>query len=71
MDRFDQSIATIIDSETDSDIVVVAHGAVITLFLARHAGVDPMDVWRSLGLPSYAVLALPDYALLDIVTDIT
>jgi broad specificity phosphatase PhoE len=52
LDRFDQSIATIIDSETDSDIVVVAHGAVITLFLARHAGVDPMDVWRSLGLPS-------------------
>ncbi|MQG68787.1 MAG: histidine phosphatase family protein [SAR202 cluster bacterium] len=69
--RFERALLTIIDSQPNSNTVVVSHGTVIALYLARHCGIDPLGVWRSLGLPSYAVLALPGPELLDIVTDIT
>lgn len=36
--------------------VIVAHGRVISLFVARRAHLDPFDVWGRLGLPSFAVL---------------
>ncbi len=71
LSRFERALMPIIDSNPNSNIVVVSHGTVISLYLARHCGIDPLGVWRSLGLPSYAVLALPDFGLLDIVTDIT
>ncbi len=69
--RFEQALLFAVEQEPGSDTVVVTHGTVITLFLARHASVDPMETWRLLGLPSCAVLALPGFILLDIVPDIT
>ena len=50
---------------------MVCHGTVISLFLSRQTGISPMDIWRRLNLPSFAVMNLPDRDLLDIVTDIT
>lgn len=42
-------------------IVIVAHGTVISLFVAHAVGLDALDVWKRLGLPSFAVLlALPN-----------
>lgn len=48
-------------------VIVVAHGIVITLFIARHNRVEPYQCWRRLGLPSFAVLSIPDMMLLDTV----
>jgi broad specificity phosphatase PhoE len=48
-------------------IAVVSHGTVMTLFIARQNRIDPMPLWRSLGLPSAAVLSLPDLRLLEVV----
>lgn len=57
------------DPWRDGGLVVVAHGTVISLFVARHAGADPFALWRRLGpgLPSFVVLAVPDLALLETV----
>ncbi len=46
---------------------MVAHGTVITLLIARHNRVEPYQCWRRLGLPSFAVLSMPDMILLDTV----
>jgi broad specificity phosphatase PhoE len=35
--------------------VVVTHGTVMALYLARLTGADPLAVWRSLATPCYAV----------------
>jgi broad specificity phosphatase PhoE len=37
--------------------VVVCHGTVISLWVARRLNLDPMKLWRSLGMPSAVVLA--------------
>ncbi len=43
--------------------MVVAHGTVITLFVARRAGLEPFPFWKRLGLPAFVALSLPDYAV--------
>ena len=55
------------DPWRDGSLVVVAHGTVISLFVARHTGAEPFPLWRRLGLPSFVVLAVPDLALLETV----
>ncbi len=39
----------------------------ISLFVARHAAVEPFPLWRRLGLPSFVVLAVPALALLEVI----
>ncbi len=51
-------------------IVVVAHGAVITLFISRLTGQEPFPLWKRLGLPSFIVLSLPDHTVRTIRDDL-
>lgn len=58
--RFDAAIARTLAASPAGDVIVVAHGTVIALFAAAHAGLDPFTLWQRLQLPSFVVLALPD-----------
>ena len=46
---------------------MVTHGTVLALYVAAVTGVDAIDLWRRLGLPSYVTLTRPDLTLVDIV----
>ncbi|MDQ7793084.1 MAG: histidine phosphatase family protein [bacterium] len=50
-----------------SCVVVVTHGTVISLFVARANGIEPFPLWRRLGLPSFVVLSRPGFRLLDVI----
>lgn len=52
------------------NVIIVAHGTVISLLVARCAGLAPFPLWQRLGLPSYVVLALPTYELISIADSI-
>ncbi|MCH7801869.1 MAG: histidine phosphatase family protein [Chloroflexi bacterium] len=71
LERFDAAVRRAVEEAQNPNVIVVCHGTVISLFLARHTGIDPMDIWPRLSLPSFAILKIPEYDLLDIVTDIT
>jgi broad specificity phosphatase PhoE len=58
--RFRAGIEDLHASSPDGDIVVVSHGTVISGFLASEIDVEPVEVWRSLGLPGYIVLDWPE-----------
>ncbi len=58
--RFANAIARVLEKHMQKNIAVVAHGTVISLFVARAANVEPFQLWKRLGLPSYVVLSLPD-----------
>ena len=65
--------ATAIDKVTDAgqaDSIVVTHGTVMTLYAASVAGVQTMDFWRRLGLPSYVALTVPDMRIQSVVDDV-
>jgi broad specificity phosphatase PhoE len=63
--RFAQAIANVLGKHCDRNLAVVSHGTVMALFVARATGLDPIRFWKRLGLPSFAVLSLPDYDLLE------
>ncbi len=67
----DRFAATVDALAGDRDEIVVAHGTVIALYVSRVAGIDPYPLWRSLELPSYVVLSLPDRRRIEIVTSVT
>jgi broad specificity phosphatase PhoE len=63
LQRFDRAVQEILHQHTEGNIAIVAHGTVITLFLAQHASIEPLPFWHALTLPAFFVVLLPDYAL--------
>lgn len=53
--RFFAVMDRIYKSYLGQTTVIVAHGTVISLYLARRAGMDGYWLWVKLGLPSYVV----------------
>jgi len=63
--RFAGAIATACEAAPDDDrsLLVVTHGRVMSLFVARTNDVPAFDFWKSLRMPSYVVLDVPGYRL--------
>src|SRR5205085_11952286 len=66
-ERFTRALTGVAEQHPGGDVIVVAHGTVITLFVAAVAGVAPFPLWKRLGLPSFVVLALPGFEVLEMV----
>jgi broad specificity phosphatase PhoE len=63
VERFSSAMDEILERYQDKDVAVVAHGTVITLFVARYADVEPFGFWKRLGLPSFCVLTFLPFRL--------
>jgi broad specificity phosphatase PhoE len=68
--RFAKAVAGVIRKHPNGNLAVVTHGTVMTLFVARAAGLEPFPFWKRLGLPSFVVLSLPGFGLLTVVEDV-
>ena len=60
--RFERGLMPLVSDSAD-DIVVVTHGAVLTLTVGARCHLDPYHFWKRLGLPCAVSLALPDWTL--------
>ncbi|HZG68717.1 MAG TPA: histidine phosphatase family protein [Herpetosiphonaceae bacterium] len=69
-DRFSRAIMEVLQRHPQDDLAVVAHGTVITLFVAQTNSIDPFKFWQRLGLPSYVVLLLPDLSIIRVTEQI-
>lgn len=56
-ERFARAVHDVLERHAAGNLVIVAHGTVISLFVASRAGGDPFLLWQRLGLPSYVALA--------------
>ena len=61
--RFAAAVDRELAAHADTTLALVAHGTVISLLLARRAGIDPLPFWRGLALPDLVVVRLPDFQL--------
>ncbi len=68
--RFARAISDVIAQYPVRSLAVVAHGTVISLFVARSVGLEPFPLWSCLGLPSFVVLSLPAMKLVSVVEHI-
>jgi broad specificity phosphatase PhoE len=67
-DRFDAAVRKAIqEAPGTTNPVVVAHGTVISLFVAQHNEMDALHLWRRLSCPSFVVVKLPGFDLQQIV----
>ena len=57
LNRFSNAVYQLISQNSDQNLVVVSHGAVITLFVADNCGIEPFQFWGRLDLPSFVVLS--------------
>ncbi len=62
--RFRDAVSRIVEEHPGETVCVVAHGTVISLFVARYNNVSPFAIWKSLDpLPAYITVALPNYKI--------
>ncbi|MGH2377232.1 MAG: histidine phosphatase family protein [Candidatus Limnocylindria bacterium] len=69
-ERFSAGVEALIPSRDGAATVVVAHGRVISLFVARRNRLDLYDLWVRLGLPSFVILDRPSYSLVEVTEDV-
>ena len=65
--RFSRAIASAIETHHGQNVAVVSHGTVMTLFVARAAGLEPFHFWKRLDMPAFAVLSIPGFGLVTVV----
>ena len=69
-ERFSAAIEKVMRRFPVGNPAIVSHGTVMSLFVARAAGIDPVPFWKGLGLPAFVVLSHPELALLDVVATV-
>lgn len=65
--RFEGAIGEVLNRHPEQTVAVVTHGTVLSLFVSRKNHLDPFPLWRSLKLPAFVVLSLPDFRLVEVV----
>jgi broad specificity phosphatase PhoE len=68
--RFQQAIDDVVIQHPDQNMVIVAHGTVLSLLIGRVAGLDPYPFWKQLGMPAYIVTSLPAYNVVEVVNEL-
>jgi broad specificity phosphatase PhoE len=56
--RFYRAVHSILTEYRNNTVIIVAHGTVISLFVARLTGTSDLELWNRLGLPSFVVMDL-------------
>jgi len=68
--RFSKALSLVEIEHPDKNIVVVAHGTVITLFVQEFNALEAFAFWRNLDLPSFVVLSWPGHKLVNTVESV-
>jgi len=58
--RFSEGMVTLMKDYAGKNLAVVTHGTVLSLYMQKKVGLDPVPFWDSLGLPSFVVLPSPE-----------
>lgn len=62
--RFYHAIHSILNENLNKTVVVVTHGTVISLFVARLTGSSDLELWSKLGLPAFVAMDLHSNTLI-------
>ncbi len=68
--RFSKALISVETEHPDKNIMVVAHGTVITLFVEKFNDLEALPFWKKLDTPSFVVLSLPDHKLVTTVESV-
>jgi len=66
-DRFKRALEDVMRRHADKYVAIVSHGTVLAIYLAPLMRKASFELWRELGLPSYAVLDAPEMTVREVV----
>lgn len=61
--RFARAIDLLVAQNERTDVAIVTHGTVISLFVGAHSSWEPFEFWRRLRQPGLAVFEIPSFSL--------
>ncbi|GAC1632508.1 MAG: hypothetical protein NVS4B11_33370 [Ktedonobacteraceae bacterium] len=66
LQRFSAAVEKSVAGNPHGNVAIATHGTVLTLFVAYHnPQIDAVAFWRSLKLPDFIVLNLPEFSLAE------
>jgi len=65
--RFEEVIQRFLLDDPGEDMVIVSHGTVMALFIARQLNEKPYRIWRDMPMPIAYVFSQPELRLLSII----
>jgi broad specificity phosphatase PhoE len=69
--RFSDAVSSVLAKHQIKDVVLVAHGTIMTLFISAKVKTDPFIFWKALYMPSLIAFKLPEYRLDKVELDFT
>lgn len=69
--RYNEAVEKVVAEYENQTVALVSHGTVMSLFIGRKNNLDPLPLWKNFGMPAFVVLSLPDFAIVEIVNDVT
>ena len=63
--RFKAAVDEALRRHPKGNVAVVSHGTVIALLLARYTDQSGFTIWRRMGLPSFVVLSVPGWEVVE------
>lgn len=67
--RFSAALNGQLAQTDEPTLVVITHGTVISLFAGAHNEVDALGLWKRLSCPSFVVMEVPTFAIVEVVID--
>lgn len=59
--RFNVAVQQVLQQYDEGNLVIVAHGTVISLFVVHYTNLQAIHLWRYLDTPAFIVLSMPNY----------
>ncbi len=61
--RFDTAVRRLLTNHPTDTLAIVAHGTILTLFVAHYNKFPPFPFWKRIKLPDFFVVNLPDMTM--------
>jgi broad specificity phosphatase PhoE len=63
-ERFYRAVHSVVNDRREKTVVIVTHGTVISLFVSQLTGSSGLELWNTLGMPSFIAMDLGSSTLI-------
>ncbi|MBZ0321053.1 MAG: phosphoglycerate mutase family protein [Anaerolineae bacterium] len=69
-ERFSTAVQAALERYPNQTLAIATHGTVMTLYIARLTGIEPVAFWKSIGMPAFTVVDLETKKIVTSVNDL-
>lgn len=69
-ERFSTAVQAALERYPNQTLAIATHGTVMTLYIARLTGIEPVAFWKSIGMPAFTIVDLERGEIVTCVNDL-